>query len=150
MNEIDSEILRRLQQDARLSNRQLARELGIAESTCLARVASLQDQGVITGFHATVNLSKIGRSVEAHISIKVRPQALANAAAFCDEVAQLPDVIAIYMVTGSADLIAHVAVPSTDVLRDFVLELARRDEIADIRSSVIFLSRTTRCVSVAG
>jgi DNA-binding Lrp family transcriptional regulator len=149
VDEIDRTILQRLQQDARLSNRQLARELGIADSTCLARVAALQQQGVLTGFHATVNLGKIGRSIEAHVSIKIRPQALPNAAAFCDEVAELPDVIAIYMVTGGADLIAHVAVPSTDVLREFVLELARRDEIADIRTSIIYLSRRTRSISVA-
>jgi len=149
MDEIDRTILLRLQQDARLSNRQLAREVGIADSTCLARVASLQEQGVLTGFHASVNLGKIGRSVQAHVSIKIRPQALPNAAEFCDEVAELSDVIAIYMVTGAADLIAHVAVPSTDALRDFVLDLARRDEIADIRSSIIYLSRRARSVLVS-
>ncbi|WP_206513967.1 Lrp/AsnC family transcriptional regulator [Xanthomonas sp. BRIP62409] len=150
MDEIDRSILRRLQQDARLSNRQLARELGIAESTCLARVAALQQQEVLIGFHAAVNLGKIGRSVQAHVSIKIRPQALPNAAAFCDEVAELPDVIAIYMVTGAADLIAHVAVPSTDALRDFVLDLAQKSEIADIRTSIIYLSRMARWVAVSG
>ncbi|NTA19013.1 Lrp/AsnC family transcriptional regulator [Agrobacterium tumefaciens] len=143
MDEIDHTILRRLQQDARLSNRQLARELGIADSTCLARVAALQESGVLTGFHAAVNMSKIGRGVQAHVSIKIRPQALPNAAAFCDQIADLPDVIAIYMVTGPADLVAHVAVSSTDALREFVLDLARREEIADIRSSIIYLSRRT-------
>lgn len=141
MDETDRTIVRRLQQDARLSNRQLARELGIADSTCLARVAALQDRGVITGFHASVDLARIGRSVQAHVSIKIRPQALPAASAFCDEVGELPDVIAVYMVSGGADLIAHVAVPSTDELREFVLDLARRSEIADIRSSIIYLSR---------
>jgi len=148
MDEIDRVIVQRLQLDARLSNRQLARELGIAESTCLARVAALEDQGILTGFHAAVDLGKIGRSVQAHVSIKIRPQALAKAASFCDEIAELPDVIAIFMVTGAADLIAHVAVPSTDALREFVLALAQREEIADIRSSIIYLSRSARSVSV--
>ncbi|MBM9465173.1 Lrp/AsnC family transcriptional regulator [Aeromicrobium sp. YIM 150415] len=141
MDEIDRTIVRRLQQNARLSNRQLARELGVADSTCLARVAALQDRGVITGFHATVDLGEIGRGVQAHVSIKIRPQALPTASAFCDAVEGLPDVVAVYMVTGEADLIAYVAVSSTDELREFVLRLARRPEIADIRSSIIYLSR---------
>ncbi|WP_202033728.1 Lrp/AsnC family transcriptional regulator [Agrobacterium larrymoorei] len=149
LDEIDRKILARLQQDARLSNRRLARELGIAESTCLARVATLLDRGILTGFHAEVDLSKIGRGVQAHVSLKIRPQALPDAAAFCDYVADLPDVIAIYMVTGTADLVAHVAVPSTDALRDFVLSLARREEIADITSSIIYLSRRTKQVPVS-
>ncbi|MEU9243170.1 Lrp/AsnC family transcriptional regulator [Streptomyces sp. NPDC048385] len=146
MDETDRTIVRRLQQDARLSNRQLARELGIADSTCLARVAALQDRGIITGFHAAVDLGGIGRSVQAHVSIKIRPQALPTASAFCDAVADLPDVIAVYMVTGEADLLAHVAVPTTDELREFVLKLARRPEIADIRSSIIYLSRRAKAI----
>ncbi|MGC5566911.1 Lrp/AsnC family transcriptional regulator [Streptomyces sp. FR-108] len=146
VDETDRTIVRRLQQDARLSNRQLARELGVADSTCLARVAALQDRGVITGFHAAVDLGGIGRSVQAHVSIKIRPQALPTASAFCDAVADLPDVIAVYMVTGEADLLAHVAVPTTDELREFVLQLARRPEIADIRSSIIYLSRRAKVI----
>lgn len=149
LDEIDCTILARLQQDARLSNRRLARELGIAESTCLARVAALQERGILTGFHADVDLSKIGRGVQAHVSLKIRPQALPDASAFCDYVAELPDVIAIYMVTGTADLVAHVAVSSTDALRDFVLCLARREEIADITSAIIYLSRRTKPIAVS-
>ncbi|WP_167503982.1 Lrp/AsnC family transcriptional regulator [Streptomyces malaysiensis] len=143
MDETDREIVRRLQQDARLSNRRLARELGIADSTCLARVAALQTRGIVTGFHAEVDLGRIGRSVQAHVSIKIRPQALPNASAFCDSIAELPDVITVYMMSGAADLIAHVAVPTTDDLREFVLQLAKRNEIADIRSSIIYLSKHT-------
>jgi DNA-binding Lrp family transcriptional regulator len=150
VDEIDRTIVRRLQKDARLSNRHLARELGIADSTCLARVAALQHSGVLTGFHAEVDLGKIGRNVQAHVSIKIRPQALPRASAFCDEVAELPDVIAVYMVTGPADLIAHVAVPSTDELREFVLQLAQRGEIADIRSSIIYRSKRAVAIDVAG
>jgi DNA-binding Lrp family transcriptional regulator len=141
MDEIDRAILARLVENARISNRELARELRIADSTCSARVAALRASGIISGFHAEIDLAKIGRSVQAHVSLKIRPQALPEAAAFCDYVAALPDVIAVHMVTGPADLIAHVAVPSTEELREFVLHLAQRPEIADIRSSIIYLSR---------
>jgi DNA-binding Lrp family transcriptional regulator len=107
----------------------------------------LRDQSIISSLHATVDLGKIGRRVEAHVAIKIRPQALPTASAFCDAVAELPDVVAVFMVSGASDLIVHVAVPSTDHLREFVLQLAQRTEIADIRSSVIYLSKRTVVVS---
>lgn len=131
----------RLQQDARLSNRALARELGIAESTCLSRVAALQRSGIIVGFRAELDPTQIGRVVQAHVAVKIRPQALPEVASFCDEIAELPDVLEVYMISGPNDLLAHVAVPSTDSLREFVLELAKRTEVADIRSSIIYLSK---------
>jgi DNA-binding Lrp family transcriptional regulator len=149
VDELDRAIVARLQQDARLTNRQLARELGIAESTCLARVGSLQERGVITGFRAEVDLARIGRPVQAHVALKIRPQALPAASEFSQEVAGLPDVLALYMVTGASDFVAHVAVPSTDHLRDFVLTLAARPEIADIRTSIIYQSLRATSVPVA-
>src|ERR1700744_1282405 len=61
----------------------------------------------------------------------------------------LPDVPALHMVTGASDYVAHVAVPSPDHLRDFVLTLAARPEIADIRTSIIYQSLRTAAVPVA-
>lgn len=55
MDSIDSAILGHLQRDARLTNRELARKVGIAPATCLERVRSLRARGVITGYHAAVS-----------------------------------------------------------------------------------------------
>jgi DNA-binding Lrp family transcriptional regulator len=52
MDDIDSAIVRELQRDARQTNRELARTLGVAPSTCLERVRALRARGVITGFKA--------------------------------------------------------------------------------------------------
>ena len=52
----DSAIVRELVRDARLTNRELANQLGIAPSTCLVRTRLLRQRGVITGFHAEVDL----------------------------------------------------------------------------------------------
>jgi DNA-binding Lrp family transcriptional regulator len=148
MDDIDRVIVARLMKNARTSNRELAREAGIADSTCSMRIAALQESGIISGFHAEIDLARVGRSVQAHASLKIRPQALPDASAFCDWVAELPEVIAVHMVSGPSDLVAHVAVSSTDELREFVLQLARRSEIADIRTSIIYLSKRSRAFSV--
>jgi DNA-binding Lrp family transcriptional regulator len=138
MDELDTALLRMLQNDARKTNREMAAELGIAPSTCLERVRGLRDRGVISGFHAEVDLKAIDRSTEAIISIKLRPQAMAAAVNFQTYVQNLPQTLAMFMVSGASDFLAHVAVKDTQALRDFVLDLAKRQEIADIRSSVVF------------
>ena len=138
MDELDTALLRILQNDARRTNREMAAELGIAPSTCLERIRSLRERGVISGYHAAVDLKAIDRATQAIISIKLRPQAMAVATAFQDYVMQLPQTLDMFMVSGASDFLAHVAVKDTRQLRDFVLDLAKRQEIADIRSSVVF------------
>ncbi|MFI5729281.1 Lrp/AsnC family transcriptional regulator [Kribbella sp. NPDC051587] len=138
MDELDTALLELLQEDARRTNRDLAAALGIAPSTCLERVRSLRDRGVISGYHAAVDLKAIDRATQAIISIKLRPQAMAVATAFQDYVMQLPQTLAMFMVSGASDFLAHVAVKDTEALRDLVLNLAKRQEIADIRSSIVF------------
>lgn len=138
MDELDTALLRLLQNDARRTNREMAAELGIAPSTCLERIRGLRERGVISGYHAEVDLKAIDRSTQAIISIKLRPQAMAVATTFQDYVQSLPQTLAMFMVSGASDFLAHVAVKDTQALRDFVLDLAKRQEIADIRSSVVF------------
>lgn len=138
---IDRTLIALLRQDARISNRALARAAGLAESTCLARVAALERRGVIVGYRARIDLGRVGRGVEAFVQIKIRPQALGQAADFCDELAGLPEVLRVFLVTGASDVQVLVAVGSPGELRDFVLSLARHEAIADIRSSIVYLSR---------
>ncbi|TCK65799.1 Lrp/AsnC family transcriptional regulator [Curtobacterium sp. PhB136] len=138
---VDRTLIGLLMKDARASNRALARAAGLAESTCLSRVAALERRGIITGYHASVNLERVNRGVEAFVQIKIRPQALGTVSAFCDELAELPEVLRVFLVTGASDIQALLAVASPHELRDFVLSLAQRDEIADIRSSIVYLSR---------
>ena len=105
MDAVDQAILRRLQRDGRQTNRELAEALGIAPSTALERTRALRARGVITGFHAAVDLDALG----------------------------------VFVVTGNEDVLVHVAVPSTQYLRDFVLDrLARRKEFVDVRTTVVF------------
>ena len=138
VDELDSALIQHLQADARQTNRDLARAVGIAPSTCLERIRSLRERGVISGYHAAVDLKAIDRATQAIISIKLRPQAMAVATAFQDYVMQLPQTLDMFMVSGASDFLAHVAVKDTQQLRDLVLDLAKRQEIADIRSSVVF------------
>ncbi|MBT2211691.1 MULTISPECIES: Lrp/AsnC family transcriptional regulator [Actinomadura] len=139
MDAVDQAILRRLQRDGRQTNRELAEAVGIAPSTALERTRALRARGVITGFHAVADLERLDRSVQALISIRIRPQSREAIESARDTMASLPESVGVYVVTGNEDLLVHVAVPSTAYLRDFVLDrLARRKEFVDVRTTVVF------------
>ncbi|MFP3965289.1 Lrp/AsnC family transcriptional regulator [Actinomadura fulvescens] len=139
MDELDSEIVRLLQTDARQSNRELARRLGIAPSTCLERVRSLTRRGVIRGYHADIDLAALNRGVQALVSIQVRPLNRSVINTFKEFASGLPEVISVFVVAGGDDFLLHVGVRDLDHLHSFLLDrLSKRKEIAGFRTSVIF------------
>ncbi|MFI0451159.1 Lrp/AsnC family transcriptional regulator [Actinomadura sp. 6N118] len=139
MDELDTEIVRLLQTDARQSNRELARRLGIAPSTCLERVRSLTRRGVIRGYHADIDLAALNRGVQALVSIQVRPLNRSVINTFKEFASGLPEVISVFVVAGGDDFLLHVGVRDLDHLHSFLLDrLSKRKEIAGFRTSVIF------------
>ncbi|WP_433500013.1 Lrp/AsnC family transcriptional regulator [Sphaerimonospora sp. CA-214678] len=139
MDELDSALVRLLQQDGRRSNRDLARELDIAPSTCLERVRSLHRRGVLVGYHADVDLHALGRNLQAMIAVRIRPPTRAVIEEFQRFVERMPEVIAVFVLTGNDDFLLHVAVRDIDHLHAVVLDkLTKRPELADVRTSVIY------------
>ena len=139
MDELDSVILAALQADGRRSNRELAAEFGVAPSTALERVRALRQRGVLSGVHYVVPPAMLGRPVQAMITVRLRPQSREIVQGFRDFVIQLPETLQVFVTTGTEDLLVHVAVPSTEALRDFVLDsLTKRREVAGVRTDVVF------------
>lgn len=139
MDELDSALVRLLQEDGRRTNRDLARELGIAPSTCLERVRQLRESGALTGFRAEVDLHALGRGLQAMISVRVRPPTRAVIEGFKDFALRMPEVIGVFVLTGTDDFQLHVAVRDVDHLNAVVLDkLTERTELADVRTSVIY------------
>lgn len=139
MDELDSAILQHLQADARQTNRDLARTLGIAPSTCLERVRALRDRGVITGYHAEVSLPALNRGVQALLHVQVRPLSRTVIESFKAYAMTLPEVLSVYVLAGGDDFLVHVAVPSVDSLHAFLMDkLSPRREVVGFRSSIIY------------
>ncbi|HEX2317099.1 MAG TPA: Lrp/AsnC family transcriptional regulator [Thermomonospora sp.] len=139
MDELDSRIVRLLQTNARQSNRELARTLGVAPSTCLERVRALTRRGVIRGYHADIDPAALNRNVQAMVSVQVRPLSRAVIDAFKESTAALPEVLSVFVLAGGDDFLLHVAVRDLDHLHGFLLDrLSKRREIAGFRTSVIF------------
>lgn len=141
MDELDSAIIRHLQADARLTNRELARRLGVAPSTALERVRLLRERGVIKGYHADIDLTALNRPVEAFVACRIRPLSRAVIDNFKAALIALPEVLATYVCAGDDDFLVHVAVQDLEHLHEFLIDrLSERREVLSFRSSVIFES----------
>ena len=139
MDDIDAAIVAHLQAEARQTNRELARAVGIAPSTCLERVRSLRERGVITGFHAEVDLAALNRGVQALLHVQVRPLSRTVIEGFEAYAMTLPEVLSVFVVAGGDDFLVHVGVPDVDSLHAFLMDkVSGRREIAGFRSSVIY------------
>ncbi|MFC4947552.1 Lrp/AsnC family transcriptional regulator [Pseudonocardia sp. GCM10023141] len=139
LDQIDHAILRRLVADARISNKELAEQVGIAQSTCLARVRALRESGVIRGYHADIDPRALGHDLQAMIAIRLQPHARGAMGDFVSALSRRPEVLEVYFVAGANDFLVHVATASTDELRHFVGEhLNRLPAIAGTETNLIF------------
>ncbi|MFW5418675.1 Lrp/AsnC family transcriptional regulator [Nocardiopsis sp. CNT-189] len=147
LDELDRLILRELQKNARQTNRDLAAAAGVAPSTSLERVRALREKGVIRGYRADVDLGRLGRSVQAMISVRIRPPSRRNIEAFREWVSRLPETVGLFVTSGRQDFLLHVAVADTDGLYAFVIDrLTQRPEVADVETSVVYEHRRAPAV----
>jgi Lrp/AsnC family leucine-responsive transcriptional regulator len=93
LDTIDRHILSALQRDARLTNVQLADEVGLSPSPCLRRVRLLEEAGVIGGYHTTLDREKIGLGLTVFVGVRVERHRDDTAAHFRDAVIALPELI---------------------------------------------------------
>ncbi|MCZ4103146.1 Lrp/AsnC family transcriptional regulator [Streptomyces sp. H39-C1] len=139
LDPIDLEILRVLQNDSRTTNRDLATAVGVAPSTCLDRVARLRRTGVILGHELRLDPAKLGRSLEALLSVQVRPHRRELISPFVARIRALPETRALFHLTGPDDYLVHVAVTGTSDLQRLVIdEFTSRREVARVETRLIF------------
>ncbi|PRY62919.1 AsnC family transcriptional regulator [Knoellia remsis] len=139
LDEVDRAILAVLVEDGRISNAALARSVGIAESTCVGRVRSLRERGVITGFHASVDLARVGRPLQAVVAIRLAGHDRGQVEEFGEQMAALPGVLSAANISGADDFLVHVSAASPEDLRDFVLDnISSRPGVNHVQTSLVF------------
>jgi DNA-binding Lrp family transcriptional regulator len=139
LDRIDCVLIEHLQKDARLSNKELATAVGLAPSSCLARVHRLRSEGVLKGAHAEVDPEALGVGLQALIAVQLRQHSRAQVKAFWKHVLGLPEVLMVFHVAGTHDFQVHVAVRDAHHLRDLALDaFTTRAEVAHIQTSLIF------------
>ena len=139
LDRTDFALLRLLRKNARLSNKELAAQTGIAPSTAMERVRRLLSNQAILGYHAEVAPDAIGIGLQALVSVRLARHSRTLVDSFHAHLLSRPEVLAFYHLAGADDFLAHVGVRDSAHLRDFALEaFTERKEVAHIETRLIF------------
>jgi len=136
LKDIDQHILLHLQDNARLSNVDLADRVGLSPSPCLRRVRNLEEKGVIKGYVTLVDQNTIGLPVSVFVSVSLEKQIEPALERFETAVRARPEVMECYLMTGGADYLLRVVTADLAGYERFLLDhLTRIPGVASIKSS---------------
>jgi Lrp/AsnC family leucine-responsive transcriptional regulator len=113
LDEIDRKILRTLAKDARISNQKLAEAVNLSPTPCWNRVKALEDAGVITDYVAILDQAALGLPDIVIIEVTLDHHDEDLLARFGSALAELPEVMEAYLLTGEYDYLIKVAVSGT-------------------------------------
>ena len=136
LDEIDRRILTALQENARISNVDLADTVGVSPSPCWRRVRDLEQNGVIARYVTLVDPGAIGLPVSVFIQVSLEKQVEPTLEAFENAVLARPEVMECYLMTGDADYLLRVVVADLAAYERFLIDhLTRVPGVASIKSS---------------
>jgi DNA-binding Lrp family transcriptional regulator len=132
----DWRILSLLQADARISNVDLARQVGLSPSPCLNRVRTLEKGGYISRYVTLLDSLRVGLTVSVFIQVTLEKQIGPALQTFERAIRDRPEVMECYLMTGDADYLLRVVVPDLQALEHFILNfLSRVAGVGNIKSS---------------
>ena len=134
LDALDQKILGALQDNGRMTNQELADQIGLSPSPCLRRVRQLEAGGVIARYVALVDPESVGLSVTAFVRVRLDQQDDRHLAAFEAAVADFPEVMECYLMSGDADYQLRVLVRSLSQFEDFLrYRLTRVKGVANVQ-----------------
>ena len=143
MDDIDRAILATLEKHGRISNNELAEQVGLSPSPCLRRVRRLEETGVICGYRALVDPAAVGRGLRVFAGVRLIRHARADVVAFERAVIRLPEVVHTHHVTGNYDYLLQVEVADLPAYEDFhANRLANLPSVAAVTSYVTMKTLT--------
>ena len=138
LDPLDLRLLVLLQEDASLSNAELAERIGLSASQCSRRRAGLEEAGYIRAYRADLDAKKLGYGIEAFTRVTLSKHSDATAEDFAHFLEGLGEVLAAHSVAGDADYLLHIRVRSLDELGEFVLKrLLPHPHVHQVRSDIV-------------
>lgn len=139
LDEVDVQIIRILRRYGRATNKEIAAAIGIPQSTCLIKIRRLVDNKIIKGFHADLDVAKLGRPLQAYVSIQLRVHSRQENDRFMNKLVELPGVLSVALMTGDDDYMALIAAKDAEALSNFVLDEITSDEaVASTNTKLVF------------
>ena len=143
LDDFDCRILQALSADARATNVEIARKVGLSEAPCLRRIARMQERGVIRGYGVRVDPGAVGIGMMAFVTLTLDVVSAQSADRFAELVQESPYVLECYVVSGNQYALLQVAAPDMRTYSEFVLDRLRRiPGVKDLNSN--FVMRTIK------
>lgn len=141
LDETDKKILHKLQQNSKITNKELSNGLSLSVTAIFERIKRLERNGVISGYVALVEPEKVGKAFMVLTQIKLVQHTKNNVIKFEAEVVKLPEVLECYHVSGEYDYILKVLVKDMEAYREFMLsKLTNLEHIGSTQSTFIISS----------
>ena len=136
LDHIDHKILHYLQENARITNAELADKVGLSPTPCLRRLRRLEKDRIILGYHTEINREALGINVTVIILVKLEREDDKTLREFEVEIKKRTEVMECYLVTGKFDYFIRVVIPSLSAYETFLSEtILRMQNIATVESS---------------
>lgn len=138
LDPIDRKILAELQADGRMTNVELAKRVGISAPPCLRRVRTLEEAGLIKGYHADVDARELGFEVQVFAMVGLQSQAESDLSRFESRCRDWPLVRECHMLNGEVDFILKCVAPDLSTFQSFLTEqLTAADNVASVKTSLV-------------
>ncbi|MGV6800379.1 MAG: Lrp/AsnC family transcriptional regulator [bacterium] len=136
LDQIDRKILRYLQENARITNADLAEKVGLSPTPCLRRLRRLENDGIIKGYHTEVNKEVLGVGVTVVILVKLEREDEEALRSFEEAISAREEVMECDLVTGKFDYFLRVIIPTLTAYESFLSEtLLRMPNVQTVESS---------------
>ena len=140
IDKTDKKILEILQRNAKITNAKLSEEIGLSPAPTLERVRKLESKGIISGYNAKLDMSKIGLGVSTFVMVTLKGHNKKNLVSFLDKIKDVNNVIECHHITGSADFILKVVSENIESYQELMLETVSEIEVTDSLQSMVILS----------
>ena len=138
MDTTDKNILNALQKNARITNKELAQEMGLSTTPIFERVKKLEKQGIIKNYVALVDNTKVDKSLISFISVKLEKHSKGHLMNFENAANRLPEVMECYHIAGHTDYILKVAVADMVEYKRFITDrISAIENISSIDSAFV-------------
>ncbi len=112
LDRIDLKILKHIQTNAKTTNQDLAALVALSPSSCLQRVRRLEAEGIITGYYATLNLTKVSRHIMCIATVSMKNHSAKDFRKFESAVESIPEIVECYTVSGEFDFFLRIVSPN--------------------------------------
>ncbi|MGE0502919.1 MAG: Lrp/AsnC family transcriptional regulator [Rhizobiaceae bacterium] len=138
INAFDRKLLALLQQDARLTNNELAERVNLSPSQCSRRRQRLEEEGLIVAYRAVLDRDRLGFPLVNIVTVTLSTHNRDNARRFAELVARLPEVQEAHALTGEMDYILKVVTPDLKSLSAFVNgELLPHESVQHVKTAIV-------------